>query len=69
MRIRHPRLFDTARVLKGQRNILTHRYGLPDPSIDWSKVWETLAVHLEEHLLRDLNEAILKEEMEDDDED
>jgi hypothetical protein len=55
---RHPELSKAAKALRGQRDILTHRYGLPDPSIDWSLVWETFESDLENIILPPLNEAI-----------
>jgi uncharacterized protein with HEPN domain len=55
---KYPELFKVAKAFRGQRDILTHRYGLPDPSIDWSLVWETFESELEQILLPPLNRAI-----------
>jgi len=61
-RKKYPELFRTASALRGQRDILTHRYGLPAATINWSLVWETLDSKLEDDLAVKLNKAIDKED-------
>jgi uncharacterized protein with HEPN domain len=62
MKTRYPDLFKTASALRGMRDILTHRYGLPGPTVDWSKVWAVFETHLESGLLKELEEAVKQEE-------
>ena len=61
-RTKYPEFFDTASALRDQRDILTHRYGLPASTIDWSLVWKTLDSRLEDDLAVKLDEAIEEEE-------
>jgi uncharacterized protein with HEPN domain len=68
MRTRYPELFESASSLRGMRNILVHRYGLPGPGVDWEIVWAALDSHLESDLLPKLDEAIGKEEEEENEE-
>ena len=63
---KYPELFQVARGLRGQRDILTHRYGLPSSAIDWSLVWATFDYKLENVLLPSLDKAIEDEENEED---
>lgn len=65
---KYPGLFTVAKGLRGLRDILTHRYGLPEPTIKWSLVWAIFDSELEQDLLPQLNEAIEKEKMEDENE-
>ena len=44
------------------RDILTHRYGLPGPEVDWTKVWAVMAGKFESELLKQLDEAVVKEQ-------
>lgn len=62
---KYPSLFTVAKRLRGLRDILTHRYGLPDPTIDWSLVWRVFDSELGQDLLPPLNEAIEGEKTED----
>jgi uncharacterized protein with HEPN domain len=61
LRTKYPALFTSASALRGQRDILTHRYGLPSDSIDWGLVWKTLDNKLESDLLVELEDVINKE--------
>jgi hypothetical protein len=70
LRGKYQELFQIASALRGQRNVLTHQYGLPTAEIDWALVWATLDSHLENTLIPPLDKAIEEEEnMEDEDED
>jgi len=66
LREKYPELFQVAKGLRGQRDILTHRYGLPSSTIDWSLVWATFDYKLENVLLPSLDKAIEDEENEED---
>lgn len=62
LREKYPDLFQAASSLRGQRDILTHRYGLPSPTVDWSLVWTTFDTSLEGLLIEPLNKAIEEED-------
>jgi len=64
LRTKYPELFRSASNLKGMRNILAHRYGLPGPGIDWEKVWQVLHSELESDIVAKLKDVIAKEEEE-----
>ena len=64
LRTKYPDLFLSASNLKGMRNILAHRYGLPGPGIDGERVWEVFHSELESDILPKLKEVIVKEEEE-----
>src|SRR2546423_6128207 len=65
LRTKYPALFTSASALRGQRDILTHKYGLPSESIDWGLVWNTLDSKLESDLLVKLDDVITKESVDD----
>jgi hypothetical protein len=62
-------MFQAAKLLRGQRNILTYQYGISSTIVDWALVWTTFDSWLESTLIPSLNKAIAEEEnMEDSDE-
>jgi hypothetical protein len=59
---KHWRLFEYARSLKHQRNLITHRYGLAGVRFDWSNVWHNVIPKVENQLLVELTKVIQTEE-------